>query len=51
MNLPKFIKKDDKNDKDKQELRIWYNMRGNILIKTIYDPNKNIYITEEKRYN
>ena len=40
----KYIHKDEKK-------RVWYNIRGDKLIKTTFDPVKNIYITEEMNWN
>ena len=45
---PKSIKNTEKQN---EEIKIWYNIRGNKLIKTTYDPTKNIYITEEINWN
>lgn len=43
LNL-KYIQKDEKK-------RVWYNIRGNKLIKTTYDPVNNTYTTEEMNWN
>lgn len=33
-----------------KEIKIWYNRVGNKIIKTIYVPNKNLYITKEIKF-